>query len=264
MPSANARDLVEPSVGQEGRRVVVEQEDLRQRAAESAQLAQRTGLEALHEDRRRVGSAQAVAARDGEERLLHRLTLVTMEGRLLELGIDAGSTAGGAVEPGDQLDHLFEGGNREARGALGEPTIEALAHAQPPHLLEREVDGVVAAVGARAAGEDRGDVGGGLEIDVVQTDERAVACAHQVGLDVVRALAVRQRIRLQGVLGQIAAGAAVADDEPAGWRRRGRGCRVQGGHQGEREREPESRRRDLRCRTLDQGRSTAMRTASAR
>ena len=144
--------------------------------------------------------------------------MLAVPGRRLQFGVDAGVAARAFVQALDQLDHLGERRHGEAAPALGEPVVEAFLRLEPADLVEREVGGVPAAVRPGAAREDLLHVGRRLQVDVVQADEAPVPREHQVGLDVVRPHAVSQGVGRQGVLGQVAAGAAVGDDD--GRRRR--------------------------------------------
>jgi hypothetical protein len=130
-----------------------------------------------------------------------------------------------------------------------EPAVERLValaqrlhRAQLPDLGQREIAGEVAFLGeavddsgALAAGELRQvlHVGGGDQVRLVARDQVAVLGGDEVGLDVVGAQLDGQRVALERVVGQVARGAAVADDERrvvgamaavvVGQRRRGRG-----------------------------------------
>ena len=70
---------------------------------------------------------------------------------------------------------------------------------------------VVAAAGRKAPC----DVGDVLEVNVVEDDELPVAGRGDVLLEVIGTLTVGERFRLASVLGEIAARAAVRDDERA-------------------------------------------------
>ena len=95
------------------------EEHLAQAGAEVPQASQASFLEALDEDRRSVIDV-AVAAEDFEQGLLHRQPLLAVPGRSLEFRVDPDIAAGAFVQALDQLDHLGEGGNGEAAGALRE------------------------------------------------------------------------------------------------------------------------------------------------
>ena len=58
-----------------------------------------------------------------------------------------------------------------------------------------------------------GDVGGAGDLVLVPGDQNAVLGRDQVGLDVVGAHADRELVRGQGVLGPVAGGAAMRDDQ---------------------------------------------------
>ena len=75
------------------------------------------------------------------------------------------------------------------------------------------VDGL----GRLAAGELGvvGDVGGGRDVVLVPADQVAVLGGDEVLLDDVRAHFEGELVRAEGVLGAVAAGAAVADDRRA-------------------------------------------------
>ena len=65
---------------------------------------------------------------------------------------------------------------------------------------------------ARELGTGR-HVGRRADLVLVPCNEHPVLGRHEVGLDEVGALADGELVRLEGVLGPVAAGAAVADDE---------------------------------------------------
>ena len=123
------------------------------------------------------------------------------------------------------VDHLGERRDLEppveGRAALG----QRLHRAQLLDLGEREVGGEEAGLGhavehdrALARGELRQvlHVGGVDQVRLVARDQVAVLGGHEVGLDVVGAQLDAQRVGLERVLGQVAAGAAaVADDQRA-------------------------------------------------
>ena len=93
------------------------------------------------------------------------------------------------------------------REVLGEP---------PGHRLP--VDGP----GALAIRKPLGDVGGAADFVLVAGDEHAVLGRDEIGLDEIRAHLDREAVGLERVLGPMAAGAAVADDQRGAGRR---GCR---------------------------------------
>ena len=70
-----------------------------------------------------------------------------------------------------------------------------------------------------------GDVRGVRDVRLVARDQHAVLGRHQVRLDVVRAQLDRQPVRLECVLGQVAARAPVADHERTRLLGFGGGCR---------------------------------------
>ena len=164
--------------------------------------------------------------------------MLLVVGRVLGLRVDADRAVvalGVALREGD---HLLERGDPEAcplnaLRALG----QRLDRAQRADLLEREVGGEPALLGnavdhrrALAVGElgVLGHVGGGGDVRLVAGDQVPVLGGDQVRLDVVRAELDRERVAGQRVVGQVAGGAAVADDQRCGWswaaaRRPGRG-----------------------------------------
>ena len=89
--------------------------------------------------------------------------------------------------------------------------FKAFGELQRFDLRQRKVDGVVAAVFARAVREAFGDVGDAIEVMVVQYHQLVVLGHHQILFEVIGALGVGHRFRRQGVFRQVAAGAAVGD-----------------------------------------------------
>lgn len=189
-----------------------------------AEAAEFDGVEALHEHAG-GGACVAVAGEEGEEGATGVLAGGEVEGGLLDLGIDTGGAAGAGVEALDEEDMLLHGAQAE-RAAIGREAAgvngftggggEAFADGEGAEFDPSEIDGVEAVVGTGAGGETGGDIGGGFEVDVVEDDEHAVGGHDEVLLDVIAAEGVGVGGGFQGVLGQVAGGAAVGDDEGGG------------------------------------------------
>ena len=142
--------------------------------------------------------------------------------RVLGLGVDADHAAllqGLALDQGDDL---LQRRHLELAVELLRALAEGLLGAQRLDLGEREVGGeetffreAIDHHGAAARGElgALGHVGGVRDVGLVAGDQVAVLGGHEVRLDVVGPQLDGQRIGLQGVLGQVARGAAVADDQ---------------------------------------------------
>src|SRR4029434_9321769 len=108
-------------------------------------------------------------------------------------------------------------------GGVGGPQVREPLHGpQGPQLGQGEVLGEPAGVlhpvdrlGGLACGElgVGGDVGGAGDVVLVPGHEYVVLGRDQVGLDVVRPHLDGQPVGGEGVLGPVAAGPAVADDQ---------------------------------------------------
>jgi hypothetical protein len=144
---------------------------------------------------------------------------------VLGLGVDPDLAIELARQAAGEIDHLLEGRDLVAavvdRVALTD-IRDPLLGPQRPELAEHEVLGEPA--GERlavdhlrppAAGELRavGDVGGARDLVLVAGDEDAVLGRHEVRLNEVGAQAGSQLVGGEGVLGPVAGGAAVGDDE---------------------------------------------------
>src|SRR5947207_10491950 len=182
-------------------------------------------LERLDEDRR-VPAGVAVALQRLDERLLHGEANAREVARMLGLGINAHRTPFTAVVHRAQQDEdLFQRRHLEhaieARIAGPYPR-DALSRPQRLQFRDREVLAEPAAdrsavddLGRLARREFRslGNVGRGADLVLMARHQHAVFRHDEIGLDVVGALLDRNEIGGQRVLGQIAAGAAMSDDE---------------------------------------------------
>ena len=81
------------------------------------------------------------------------------------------------------------------------------------YLSEGKVDSVEAAIFTRPLRETLGHVGHPIQIVVMQDHQPVIFGHHQVLLKVIRPLRVGHRFRRQGMFRQIAAGAAVGDND---------------------------------------------------
>ena len=90
--------------------------------------------------------------------------------------------------------------------------MEALGDTQLLEFGEIEIERVPATIGAATLWKARGDIGDGVQVDVVQHHRHIVAAEHDILLNVVGTERVGHGHRLQGVLGQMTAGTAVGDD----------------------------------------------------
>jgi len=191
----------------------------------------------------------ARGAEHAQQPVLQRQADALVVGRVLGFGVDADAPALLARLALGQLDHLGQRGNLELAVEGLVAVAQGLHGAQLLDLRQGEVAGeetvrghAVEHHGAAARRELRQvlDVGGVDQVGLVPRDELAVLGGHQVRLDVVGAQLDAQRIGLQRVVGQVAAGAAaVADHQrrilgaaPAALflvmrRRRQRGCQHQ-------------------------------------
>jgi hypothetical protein len=146
---------------------------------------------------------------------------------VLGLGVDADVAVQLPGEPLDEVDDLLERRHLVAavvdRVALAHER-QALLRAQGLQLGEREVVGEPAGLGDAVDGLGRlaagelgmvGDVRRVGDVRLVAGDEDVVLRRDQVGLDVVGAHASAELVGGERVLGAVAGGAAVADDEHA-------------------------------------------------
>ncbi len=148
-----------------------------------------------------------------------------MIARVLGLGIDSHGSAAPLALVQRELDHLPERGNLEQAIELLRPEEHSLHGAQgldlgqgevigEPTLLRDPVDGFL----GLASGELRvlGDIGRQGDVDLMACDQHPVLGRDQIGLDEVGPLPDREAIGFERVLGQVAARAAMADDERRG------------------------------------------------
>ena len=143
---------------------------------------------------------------------------------MLGLGVDPDRHAAALALLGREVEHLVEGGDLEAPVVprVGRTHLrQTLLGAQRLELGEREVlgepageRGAVNALGGLPGGELGvvGDVGGAGDVVLVAADEVAVPGGDEVLLDDVGAEVEGVPVGAEGVLGAVAAGAAVGDD----------------------------------------------------
>jgi hypothetical protein len=144
---------------------------------------------------------------------------------VLELDVHAEAASGPGRLGLAQVEQVLEGEHADVsvvpRTGVA-PLGPALARPQLPHLGEVEVLDEPAVLLSTlddqppaAPGELRavGDVGGPFQVEVVATDEYAVAGADHVGLDGVGTAAPREPVGECCVLRAVPAGAAVPDDK---------------------------------------------------
>src|SRR5262245_26270477 len=178
-------------------------------------------LEALHDDGggwlRPAGFMQHL-----QQPILELEPFLLMEGRVLGFGINPDHAAQ-LDRPGfGEIDYLLEGRDLE----FAVHRLLSLGHrllgAQLPDFLERKIaskpirdlDAVnLARAASVGEGGTIGNVGGGAEHGLVPGNEHAVLGRYNVGLDIVRAHLDGFRVGFKHVLGEIAAGSAVGDDQ---------------------------------------------------
>ncbi len=140
----------------------------------------------------------------------------------LDFGINANVPPCALVEPLDHLDllskrrHLELGrSHRESSGKRRRPgcRVHTLADPQRLDLGKCEIAYVEPAVGALPIGEYLLDVGGRIEVDIVDHHEDPVLGQRDVLLDVVGAKGVCHSDRGQGMLRQISGGCPVRNDD---------------------------------------------------
>ncbi len=152
------------------------------------------------------------------------LAFLMVEPRRFDLRVDADVFAGRMVQPLHKLNLLFKGMNTEIRFTHRETArislhvlaifrLKPFGKLQRLYLGEGKVDGVEAAILTRPLREALGHVGHPIQIVVMQHHQPVVFRHHQVLLEVVRPLRVGHRFRRQGMFRQIAAGAAVGDND---------------------------------------------------
>lgn len=182
------------------------------------------GIEALQPE---CGVACPVAAlrQHVEHDAADVLAVPAMPVGRLDFRVQPDLSAGGGIQPTDELDFLCQCPEREpqslARVATGVERcpgerIDALVHREPAQFGEVEVNRVEVAVGTPSLREVRGDVGDGLQEDIVQHDRHIVARQYHVLFEIISAHRMRQLLRRQRVLRQVAGGAAMSDDDGHG------------------------------------------------
>lgn len=144
---------------------------------------------------------------------------------MLGFRIEPDRTATGLGEPLGQRDHLSEGGNVEhpIETAVGRTQLrDPLDRAQCLQFGEGEIlaepathqlainPALTMPVGKLGM---VGDIGGEIELIVVTRQQHPVTAHHQIGFEKIGPLQGRQRIGGKGVFRQIAAGAAVGDQD---------------------------------------------------
>ena len=177
-------------------------------------------LERLDEHRR-VAPVPAVFAERGEQRLLQRQLDVAEIGRMLGLGIDTDVTSARRAELLRERDDLVERRNLKLAVVRVRPRRRSRSRARSV-LISASVKSSAEPAGQRLAidrlrplaiGKAIGDVGRAADLVLVPRDEDAVFGRDEIRLDEVGAHLDRQPVGLQRVLGPMAAGAAVRDDE---------------------------------------------------
>ena len=192
-------------------------------------------LKGLQPHRRR-GALVAVTGQRRHQRRLHGEPARGEVARVLGLGVDTDARRRGQAEERGaaralRLHRLHQGEDLLQRCDLelpvearirGPQLRDALAHAQALQFREREVLGepavrlgAIDAAARTAGGETRllGDIGGGGDLVLVARHQHAVARHDQVRLDEVRTHLQRKEVGGEGVLGDVAAGAAMGDDD---------------------------------------------------
>jgi hypothetical protein len=183
-------------------------------------------IEALEEDA--VGAGAVAGGReDFEDGFREVAALLAVPRGKLELGIDSRRVVGtcGLVEAVDKSELIGERGDAEGAGPGGEAVwkdgpagfdVDAFGDAQSADFFEGEIEDVVAAVRAVAVGEDAGDIGDCVEVDVVEDDGDVVFRKDDVLLEIVGPHRVSEDLGLGGVLWEVGGSAAVGDDEGHG------------------------------------------------
>ena len=205
-----------------GQIVVVARQQLHEaHTGQAAQLLEIGDLERLHDHR--VALAAPVCGRQHVGELaLQRQVLLLMPGRVLGFGIDTDGAAGAHGFLFRQVDDFLEGRNLEGVVEAWAARGDAFARTQLLDFGEREIRRepvvVLHAVDAGLA-LARGElgncryVGRAAEHGLVARDQHAIPGRYEVRLDEVRTHRDGGAIGLQRVLGQVARGAAVADDQ---------------------------------------------------
>ena len=219
MPSAIRGDLRQPGGG-DVRAPIEELHETQLR--QGAERSKTRGLERLDEDQ--VGATLlAVRRQHVEHALLEREADRPEVSRVFRLGVDADAAAGRGGAPVGQLDDLVERRDDELAVVGVRAKREPFPGAERLQLRQREVlgepagdAGAVDGLRRLAVGKLLGHVGRGADLVLVPRNQRAILRGDDVGLDHVGAHVDRQRIRLEGVLRPMAAGAAVRDDQNPG------------------------------------------------
>ena len=106
----------------------------------------------------------------------------------------------------------------------------AFVQRQRAQFFPSEIDEVPVAVCTGTVGEDVTHVTGVVEDEVVRHDGYAILGDDHILFEVIRTLGVGQRLGFQRVLGQVAGGATMRDDQQMLRRRDGRAGRLGGEH----------------------------------
>ena len=186
-----------------------------------AQVAQVAGLEGLDDDRR-ILLGQPLLRQRGQQAVFQRQAQLSVVRGVFGFGVHADGAAHTLGFALRQRQHFVEGGNRKLSVERLVAVGQRLHGAQGFQLCQREVTDEPAflfkpvhAHLALAAGEFRAvlHVGGGDDVRLVPRHQYAVLGGHQIGLDEVCAQIHGAAVALQRVVGQVAGGAAVADDQ---------------------------------------------------
>ena len=189
---------------------------------QGTQLAQVRHFEGLNENR--LAAAETVAMQGLQQWLLHRQTQLLEVGGVLGFGINSDLATGGQFHGSHQFQHIDQGGNRElaieaafAGSHLGNAFhgAQGLDFRQGEILAEPPAHGSAVDLPDGAPSREPwslGHIRGPVEHVVMSRDQMAVAGHHQIRLDEIRALQNGRGVGGEGVFGQIAAGAAMSDD----------------------------------------------------
>ena len=143
----------------------------------------------------------------------------------LQLHIQPGTASPASIEAGDQVDLLRQGWDGKQGRPQRKPVrvhrhlyailarAAALVNLQLAQLLQREIHGVEATIGAGPAGEMAGHIGGAFQVDIVQDHGNAIPAQHHVLFDIVGAHGMCHGLGSQRVLRQVAAGPAMGDHD---------------------------------------------------
>ena len=183
------------------------------------QVAQVALLERLDEDRG-VPTIPASRSQRFDERLLERQLDAPKVRRMFGLRIDADGPPAGCARLLREREHFIKGRDLKLTVVGVRAEWQPLARAKRLDFRQREVLAEPTAhrlavdhPGALAIREPLGDIGRAAEFVLVPRDQDAVLRRDEIRLDEIRAHLDRESVRLERVLGSMAARAAVGDDE---------------------------------------------------